>query len=151
MYGGMTKLKRSAKIEVMAVTENWRKIYSILKKFMEKSVGLSDGYNNILVACEEIFVNISKYAYEGEDKPGKVLLNVVYFVDERVFEVTFKDSGRKFNSAEAAKIGSGVGGSEIGGQGLVLVKKIMDKVEYRYVSGNNVLKLTKIFKRVGEV
>jgi len=97
----------------------------------------------INTALEEIFVNVSKYAYNGK---GTVEITLSKFKDHVSF--VFKDSGKPFNPLAKAdpNITASSEEREIGGLGIFMVKKIMDKVEYEYINGQNVLTLVKYKK-----
>lgn len=97
----------------------------------------------INTALEEIFVNVAKYAYNGN---GTVEITLSKFKDHVSF--VFKDSGKPFNPLAKAdpNITASSEEREIGGLGIFMVKKIMDKVEYEYINGQNVLTLVKYKK-----
>lgn len=97
----------------------------------------------INTALEEIFVNVSKYAYNGK---GTVEITLSKFKDHVSF--VFKDRGKPFNPLAKAdpNITASSEEREIGGLGIFMVKKIMDKVEYEYINGQNVLTLVKYKK-----
>ena len=103
----------------------------------------------ILIAVEEIFVNIASYAYNPDEK-GDVTLSVT--VDEKAV-IRFEDSGEPFNPLESndPDFGIPVIDRKIGGLGISFVKKLMDKVEYEYVNAKNVLTITKKVFKPGEV
>lgn len=94
----------------------------------------------INTALEEVFVNVSNYAYEDG---GNVEISLSNDLTKAVF--VFTDEGKKFNPLENddPDISLGSNEREIGGLGIFMVKKIMDKVEYEYKDGKNILTLTK--------
>lgn len=91
----------------------------------------------ILVALEELFVNIAHYAYEGED--GKVELSLDFEDKDMILEL--KDNGKPFNPLEKADPDVTLSAEErdIGGLGIFMVKKSMDDVNYRYEDGHNII------------
>ena len=97
----------------------------------------------ICVAIEEMFVNVTNYAY-GEEQ-GEVSLEV-YF-DKRLREITFRmaDSGVAFNPLEREDPDVTLSAEErkIGGLGIYITKKTMDKMSYAYENGKNILTMTK--------
>ena len=97
----------------------------------------------INTALEEIFVNVAKYAFNGK---GTVEITLSKFKDHVSF--VFKDRGKPFNPLAKAdpNITASSEEREIGGLGIFMVKKIMDKVEYEYINGQNVLTLVKYKK-----
>lgn len=98
----------------------------------------------ITIAVEEIFVNIANYAYGGEK--GQAILEIEKSEDGGVI-LCFKDQGRPFNPLEKPDpdISLGVEERGIGGLGILMVKKTMDRVEYTYENGQNILRLWKHF------
>ena len=97
----------------------------------------------IPLAIEEAFVNVANYAYpqsegeaefsiEGEGSGVKIVLS-----DSGIpFDPLAKDDPDITLSAEKRNIG---------GLGIFMVKKIMDKVEYSYTDGKNILTMYKNF------
>ena len=94
----------------------------------------------INTALEEVFVNVAKYAYDGN---GTVEITLSKSKEHVTF--VFKDNGKPFNPLEREdpNINAGSDEREIGGLGIFMVKKIMDKVEYEYRNHQNVLTLVK--------
>lgn len=97
----------------------------------------------INTALEEVFVNVSKYAYNDG---GVVEITLSKTNDKITF--IFKDSGKKFNPLEKEdpNITASSEEREIGGLGIFMVKKIMDEVYYEYTNNQNVLTLVKYKK-----
>ena len=95
----------------------------------------------ILIAVEEIFVNIASYAYKP-DEDGHVNLSVT--VDGKAV-IRFEDSGLPFNPLEKSDPDLDVPlmDRKIGGLGIHFVKKMMDEVEYVYADGKNILTISK--------
>lgn len=93
----------------------------------------------LLICAEEIFVNISTYAYPP--KQGEVEISLKFSEEE--VKMQFVDSGIKYNPLEAPKpdITLGVNERPIGGLGLFIVKNSMSSVEYTYENGKNILKI----------
>ena len=97
----------------------------------------------ILISCDEIFTNISGYAY-GEST-GKVSVSADYFPFEQELHITFSDSGAAFDplKIEAPDTQSRLAGRKVGGLGLFMVKKMMDDVVYVRQNDRNILTLIK--------
>ena len=95
------------------------------------------------MAVEEIFVNISSYAY----KPAKGDVEIRCEVRGEVPSVTVQllDRGRPFDplAKEDADTCPEALEAREGGLGILLVKKTMDHVSYSYENGKNVLTFTK--------
>lgn len=97
----------------------------------------------MLIAVEEIFVNIAHYAYGG--KSGEAIINLDIKQDPKCCRVEFRDHGIPYNPLEKADpdITLSAEEREIGGLGIYMVKQSMDKVEYRYEDGCNILTIEK--------
>ncbi|MBR6705907.1 MAG: ATP-binding protein [Clostridia bacterium] len=95
------------------------------------------------VAIDELFGNISHYAYV----PGTGEATVGFDFDEetRTVSVIFSDRGVPFDPLVRIDPDISAPAQEraIGGLGIFLVKKTMDSLEYRYEDGKNVLTIKK--------
>ena len=91
----------------------------------------------IMMAVEEIFLNICDYAYR--DKTGTVEVAVsLYGQDNDKIEISFRDTGIPFDPLEKEDPDVHEEGRKRkpGGLGIFLVKKTMDETDYRYDGGN---------------
>ena len=97
--------------------------------------------NKINIAAEEIFVNIASYAYP--DGMGEVAVDLS--ADPRRFTLEFRDGGIPYDplAKEGPDTTLPAAEREIGGLGILMVKNLMDHVEYRYEDGKNVLLIRK--------
>ena len=95
----------------------------------------------LLIAADEVFTNIAAYAYPGAS--GEVEISAEQ--DGSVLRLTFADTGKPFDPLRAADPDTKAPLPErkIGGLGIFVVKKMMDKVEYRREDDRNILTLTK--------
>ena len=95
------------------------------------------------LAVEEIFVNISSYAYHPGI--GQVEVGVLIDSDPPTVTIRFLDQGHPFNPLKQpdADISLSAQDREIGGLGILLVKKTMDQVNYAYENGKNILTIKK--------
>lgn len=97
----------------------------------------------MLVAVEEIYVNIAHYAYGG--KSGEAVINLDIKQNPKCCQVEFRDRGIPYNPLAKADPDITLSAEErdIGGLGIYMVKQSMDRVEYRYEDGCNILTLEK--------
>lgn len=94
------------------------------------------------LVMDELVTNVVSYAYpEGADG----VLDVSVEVENDMLSITFSDSGVPFNPLQQddPDITLGIEERPVGGLGIFLVKQMMDNVEYNYVDGRNVLKVSK--------
>ncbi|MCQ2399730.1 MAG: SpoIIE family protein phosphatase, partial [Clostridia bacterium] len=114
----------------------------VLEFVVDETDGLTEKLRRVLsVAIEEIFVNVAHYAY-GE-KTGDV--EIKKETSDGCLAVTFTDSGVEFNQLlkDDPDITESVEERKIGGLGIFIVKKSMDRVTYEYKDGKNVLTVMK--------
>ena len=100
----------------------------------------------INVAIDEIFSNISHYAYPGSE--GEATVRFEYDPQAKEAKVCFRDHGVPYNSLNKSDPDVTLPAVEraVGGLGIFLVKKLMDRITYEYSDGMNVLC---IIKKVG--
>ena len=91
---------------------------------------------NVISAAEEIFVNISNYAYENA---GKV--DITTYVQGDTYYVRFSDAGKEYNPLEHQDpdITLKLKDRPIGGLGIFIAKKLSDEISYAYENNKNVL------------
>ena len=97
----------------------------------------------IRLAVEEVFINISHYAYSPET--GPVTVRVETAREPKSVGITFIDQGVPYDPLQKPDpdVTLPAEKREIGGLGIYLVKKSMDDVRYEYRDGQNVLTLKK--------
>lgn len=95
----------------------------------------------LLLATEEIFVNIACYAYDGQ--AGEVELR--FSMEGDVATLVFTDSGTPFDPLENKdpNLGLSLEERQPGGLGIFLVRKCVDELEYRRADGKNILSIRK--------
>ncbi|MBR0385131.1 MAG: ATP-binding protein [Erysipelotrichaceae bacterium] len=95
----------------------------------------------VTVAAEEIFVNIAHYAYEG--KTGEAEVTVRFEGNDIVVSMT--DSGVAFNPLlrEEPDIKAEAAERDIGGLGILMVRRTMDDCHYERINTKNVFTMRK--------
>ena len=95
------------------------------------------------VAVEEIYVNVASYAYAP--KTGPVTISIETEDAPHSVTITFTDNGVPYDplAKEDPDVTLSAEERKIGGLGIYMVKKSMDKMSYEYKNNQNVLKLTK--------
>lgn len=95
------------------------------------------------IALEEIFTNISSYAYPTGS--GEFCLSCSLEQGDGTLALQFKDWGIPFNPLERREpdVGKSIEERPIGGLGIYMVKKFVDEAHYEYIDGCNVLTLKK--------
>ncbi|MBO6123464.1 MAG: ATP-binding protein [Methanobrevibacter sp.] len=87
---------------------------------------------------EEIFVNIVNYSKTD-------FINVKVEFENPTLTIEFIDNGVEFNPLlkENPKTPKTIDDAEIGGLGIFLTKELADTIDYKYVNGENHLKIIK--------
>lgn len=118
-------------------------IESELEKF-EFSFKIITQFNLVV---EELFVNVASYAYKDKND-GKCKITIDYNQDKQEVKLSMEDNGIKFNPLEKEDPDTtlSVEDRPIGGLGILLVKKNMDNIEYKYEDNKNILILSKNVK-----
>lgn len=96
----------------------------------------------IRLSCEEIIVNIIRYAYP-EQTDGYIGVGITDLDGE--LRIVIWDGGRAFNPLEKELPDTSfiLEARDIGGLGILLMKQMMDKVSYIYADGENRLLMIK--------
>ncbi len=132
-------------IIVEATVENLERVTDFIIESLEERNCKPKIIMQMELVIEELFVNVAHYAYT----PNKGICTVQKEIEEnpRAISITFIDSGMPYNPLEHddPDTSLGVEEREIGGLGIFLVKKNVDKISYEHKDGQNVLRLTKLF------
>lgn len=105
--------------------------------------GFSDkAVYSIQLAADEAASNIIEHAYA--DRPEASFQLTCEFQDDRLI-ITFVDQGKSFDfeSVDKPDLLADLSRRKIGGLGIYLMHKLMDKVEYRVTPSGNILTLVK--------
>ncbi len=134
----MEKLKIDAKVE------NLDHVIGILEEKLETMDCPFKIVTQLSIALEEIFVNIAHYAYESEGA-GWAELTFEKLDGGKGISIALKDGGRAYNplAKEDPDVTLGAEERQIGGLGIFMVKKSMDKVSYEYKDGCNIFTMEK--------
>ena len=111
---------------------------SVIEKLdMEKSLG-----RQLRLAVEEAVVNVIDYAYPVEQQ-GEIEVRVMS--DGKTLKTVITDSGVAFDPTAKEKADTTLSAEDrqIGGLGILLVREIMDTINYERQQGKNVLTLIK--------
>ncbi|MCX5882558.1 MAG: ATP-binding protein [Deltaproteobacteria bacterium] len=130
----MSSIKLPAKIENMELLVQF--ISDIARKvgFPGKRV------KEIELATEEALVNIINYAYP--DHSGDIKVTCTQDPSKALI-IKIEDTGIAFDimSLKDPDISASISDREVGGLGVFLIRKLMDKVQYHRKNKKNILKL----------
>ena len=133
-----------SRLHFQPIKEQASQILEDILKSPEISSCNKDVAMKLKLACEEIVVNVTSYAYpEGSDG----FLDVYIRKDDRIV-IRFEDGGVPFNPLEHEDPDTTQPWDErpIGGLGIFLVRSMMDDVRYTYENQKNVLTIEKKYE-----
>ncbi|MBQ9414833.1 MAG: ATP-binding protein [Clostridia bacterium] len=130
-------------LELDAVADNLQEVQDFIDEHLTAADCPLKAKMQIGVAVEEIFVNITHYAYSP--KIGKATIRVEVSEDPVSVSITFLDRGVPYDPLAKADPDVTLSAEErqIGGLGIFMTKKLMDDVVYEYKDGQNILILKK--------
>lgn len=131
------------KLIVNASTDNLPKVLEFIDAELEAVGASMKMLFQIDLAVEELYVNIAHYAYAPDD--GNVIIQFDSYGEPPLVEIQFIDQGNPFNPLENAEPDITLSAEErqIGGLGVLMVKKSMDEVDYRFEENENILTIKK--------
>jgi anti-sigma regulatory factor (Ser/Thr protein kinase) len=131
------------KLTLKATQDNLSKVVEFINRELMQVNCPHKPQSHIIIAVEEIFMNIANYAYEASC--GDVTIGIA--VGEQTV-VRFEDRGKPYDPLlqPAPDLNKPLVEREIGGLGIHMVKQLMDEVSYSYLDNKNILVLTKEIK-----
>lgn len=114
---------------------------AFLKEFWSAAALPADGSFPFELALEEIFMNVVMHGAPA----GAARVEVVLNLDVGTLVMTIADDGPPFDplSLPPPDVTAGLDERPIGGQGVYLVRQMMDAVRYRREAGRNILTLSR--------
>ena len=131
-------------LKLAATDENLPKATAFIRERL-KNTGCSEKFvRQTEIFVEEVFVNISHYAYTPN--VGDVEIKAEVSADK--ITVTFTDEGKQYNPLDKPDPDVTLAASEreIGGLGIFMTKKLTDNIKYEYKDGKNILITEKNFE-----
>ena len=124
-------------LSVTPTMETVSQVAAFVEEHLEKFEVPMKLSTKLMVAVDEIYSNIVRYSGASEAK-----IRLVKEVD--TVRLVFSDNGKPYNPLDAKEpdVTASAEDRAIGGLGIFMVRKMMDKVEYMYKDGQNVLTLT---------
>ena len=139
----MTRPVRTISKTILSQTDNLLEVREFVSDAARQFGFNDEDVANIVLAVDEACTNIIKHAYQyAPDK--EISIDIVR--TNGAFEVRIKDKGKNFDpdALRVPDLKQNLSQHRRGGLGVYLMKKLMDKVEYNFVSGmNNEVSLVK--------
>ena len=130
-------------ITVPAAVENQETVIAFVDGCLEELSCPPRAQMQLDVAVDELFSNIAYYAYSTGT--GTVTVQVEAVEEPSVVRLTFIDSGTPFDPLSRKDPDTTLSAQDrqIGGLGIYMVKKTMDRVTYSFEDGKNILMIEK--------
>ena len=137
--------EETEELEIEARTDNLDEVLGFLEKHLERWGCPMKVQTKLNIAAEEIYVNITSYAYGG--KPGRAVIRLQRTRSPEGVRLTFTDEGVPFDplARPDPDVTLNAADRSIGGLGIYIVKKSMDEVRYEHRNNRNILTLRKNF------
>ncbi len=142
-YKGPREEEPGKSLTVDATVENIAAVSAFIESELEAVDCPMKAQMQLGVAVDEILANVAQYAYEPGT--GPVTVRFSYDEEARAVTLTFLDKGMPYNPLlkEDPDVSLSAEDRPIGGLGIFLVKKTMDRMDYEYKYGKNILTITK--------
>lgn len=131
------------RLTINASTDNLPAVLDFIDSELEAVCSGRKILFQIDIAVEEIYVNIAHYAYAPGI--GNVTIQLDLYGEPPLVAIEFIDEGRPYNPLNAAEpdVTLPAEQREVGGLGILMIKKSMDAVEYRFEDNKNILTIRK--------
>ncbi len=132
-------------ITVPATLDHLPKVKALVNDELTKRLCPVDVQHQVLIALEELYTNVCRYAYAQQHQPGTAQVSYAYGTDPSSITVELRDTGVPFNPIGVAepKEPESISGAKNGGLGIWLVKQTMDDFVYIRDDDTNVV----VFKK----
>ena len=137
-------MKQKAKLTIGADVRFLERIGQFVRKMAHMAGMDTEIIPHIELAVDEACTNIIKHGYH-EDSSKQFLMTCSF--DDSKFTIEIEDQGIPFDFDAVAKpdLNASLKEREIGGLGIFLMRKIMDKIAYRSTpEGRNIMVMDKI-------
>ena len=130
------------KLKIKATVDNLKDVSEFIEERMNAKDPSPKTSMQIMVAVEELYVNIAHYAYDSDG--GEAEITVDFDGDDNMI-ISFADWGKPYDplARQDPDVTLGAEERQVGGLGVYMVKKSMDKFEYRYEDGKNISTIVK--------
>ena len=138
--------KLAETLQIKNDVNEMKKFSTFIKSVMEKLDIEKSLARQIRLAIEEAVVNVINYAYPAGQE-GDIEVGIMS--DGTTLKTTIIDSGAAFDPTAKEKADTSLSAEDrqIGGLGILLVRELMDSVNYERINRQNILKLTKNLKK----
>ncbi|MBO6108137.1 MAG: ATP-binding protein [Eubacterium sp.] len=138
-----------AELELDATKENLKEVFDFVTTELSSRTDDKKLIRQIKLCVEEIFLNISSYAYHPEVGRAKIMVKIEGNPTPVRIWLSFIDHGHPFDplAEETPDTEAPIDKRKIGGLGIFLVRNTVDGIKYEYINGENVLTIFKEMNR----
>lgn len=131
------------RLDILAKPENLPRVLAFLNEGLAECDCEASKVRQLEVAIEEMYANVSLYAYA--DETGTISIEMELDPKADCMRMRFIDSGIAFNplTRPDPNVKLPLRERQRGGLGVYIVKKCVDRVHYEYLDGKNVLTIEK--------
>ena len=126
---------------------NFEQVTNFVMQHLDEAGCPAKPSNHVLVAVEELVVNVCSYAYPdaAADEARPLRLHFTWTRDPNEIVIEIGDDGAAFNPLQHddPDLPTSIEDASVGGLGLLMTKKLMDEIEYVREGIANVTVITK--------
>lgn len=132
-----TEQEMNAELVLVPEEKNMGSVSLFLRSKLKEHCVPEKIQKRLLIAFDEVYTNIVSYS-EAE------IAEIRCRFEERILVLVLRDNGMPYNPLESEEpdISLPAEKRKIGGLGIFMARKMVDKMEYSYVDGCNVTTLT---------
>lgn len=136
------KAPKKLSMNIPSKTENLSAVRDFVSDAARRFGFADDDVSNIALAVDEACTNIIKHAYNFDVNKE---ISVVVRMQSPEFEILIADKGKHFEPEKVTMpdMNEYMTKYKRGGLGMLLMRKLMDKVEYRIQPSRNVVRMVK--------
>jgi len=140
--------KKSQHINIPSTTESLSTVRKWITNLAEQSGFDDKSIQELTLAVDEACSNVVRHAYPNRDD-GEV--RITCKIDKKGMIVTIQDQGKGFipDSYKEPSLSDSIKDRRGGGYGVMLIRKLMDEVEYRTRNHKNEVRMTKHRTMIG--
>ncbi len=137
--------QKKLELTVIATLENYDRVAEFVEGELEIREVPMAAQAQIVIALDEIYTNVAKYAYA--DDPGEVTVRLDFTEQITEVKMTIMDCGIPYDPLKRPDpdVSLEAEARQIGGLGIYMVKQMMEEVSYEYRGGMNILRMRKMF------
>lgn len=128
-------LENNAKISISSSTKNLMKVRNFIETNAKKYLTDSNTINQIILSVDEACTNIIKHTYKFDENH---IIEIENLISKNQFIVKISYNGDEFdpNKRSIPDMKEYFAKYKVGGLGIPLMKKFMDKIDYLHTINN---------------